>query len=354
MRGYIKRLLLKVVKYIASLPFMGMDEIHNHIIGEVERRQDVFLTQHKRPKSNKSFGIKPQRLSVPNPLTAIVLQGPILSDNNFTEQTILFYQSNFKDAIIIASVWDDESPDLLDKITRTGAVVLLNKKPAFAGVSHINYQITTSINGILKARELGAQYVLKTRTDQRIYGLNMLDYFFNLIKQFPLKNIQVQKQRLIVPNLNTFLFRLYGISDMMMFGHVEDMILYWNAEHDHRHLTHENTSGLSIGDFARKRACEIYLCTEFLKKTGKEPGWDIADSWRVFADNFCIVDYHTIDLYWPKYAPHQEFRNSYYQANNTHQLITFADWLALYNNTYIPPSTEVLNRHEGEYFDLDE
>src|SRR6185503_18530873 len=123
------------------------------------------------------------------------------------------------------------------KIRNEGAMVVLSDKPEYAGYSNINNQIKSSIAGIFKAKELGVKYVMKTRTDQRIYGLNVVDYFINLIRIFPLKNINVQKERLIVPSLNTYLFRIYGISDMTMFGDIDDMILYWNADYDDRKIT---------------------------------------------------------------------------------------------------------------------
>ncbi|MES2278859.1 MAG: WavE lipopolysaccharide synthesis family protein [Bacteroidota bacterium] len=353
MKNHIKSFLFKVVDWVTSLPFMDLNRIHLKVIEKLELKDNTFITEHARPKYSKSFGIQPQ-LSGYNEKIALVLQGPLVKDDNFTLETVLFYKANFKDAVIIVSTWSDEDANLINKIEATGAVILLNQKPAFAGISHINYQITSSINGILKARELGAQYVMKTRTDQRIYGLNVIGYFLNLIKLYPLKNLQVQKQRLIIPNINTFLFRIYGISDMLMFGNIDDMILYWNADHDQRLLKSEETLGLNIKEFSELRACEIYLSTEFLKKTGKKLHWTIEDSWHVFANNFCIVDYHSIDLFWPKYAPHQEFRNRYYNSNNTHQLITFGDWLSLYNSLYTPPNDKILNYHEGEDFRLND
>jgi hypothetical protein len=349
LKRFIKDFFFKIIDYLISISFIDLDRIHLSIIKKIEKKEDVFMTEHKRPKFSCDFRIQPQK-SIAKSLTAIVLQGPVLKEHDFTYETVLFYAGNFKDSIIVVSTWVDEDESVLNRLKEAGAVIVLNQKPEAAGISNINYQITTSINGILKAKELGAEYVMKTRTDQRIYGLNVIDYFLNLIQLYPLKNINVQKERLIVPNINTFLYRLYGISDMLMFGNIEDMILYWNADYDKRIIIKENTYGFDIKSFGELRVCEIYLCTEFIKKTGKEIGWNFHSSWDVFANNFCIVDYHSIDLYWPKYFPHNEIRNRYYSANNTHQLLTFSDWVSLYQSFYRLPSDRILTYREGESF----
>jgi hypothetical protein len=350
LKRYYKSYLSKLIDYAISRRLVDLSQLHTHVVEQIENDEAVFITEHKRPKNSADFNIKSQ-LSSRDESVAIVLQGPILTTDDFTYQTLLLYAKNFKNAILIVSTWADEDEETIKKIQSTGAIVIQNGKPAIAGNAHINYQITSANSGILKARELGAAYVMKTRTDQRVYGLNVTDHFLNLMETYPLKNTSVQKQRLIVPNINTFLYRMYGITDMLMFGDIQDMILYWSAEHDNRIIPDEKDVH-TVKEFANLRVSEIYLCTEFLKKTGKKIEWTIADSWQVFASNFCIVDYQSIDLYWPKYLPHTEYRNRYYTANNTHQLIAFTDWLSLYHNNYLTPPDTYLQYKVGESFVL--
>lgn len=345
---YFRSFLSKIIDYALSCQLVDLSQLHLNIIKQLENKESVFITEHKRPKDSGAFNIKPQS-SNSKSLTAIVLQGPILTTDDFTYQTLLFYAKNFKDSILIVSTWSDEDSALINKLKTTGAIVIQSDKPSIAGNANINYQIVTSINGILKAKEMGAAYVMKTRTDQRIYGLNVTGYFLNLIELYPLKNITVQKSRLIVPNINTFLYRMYGVTDMLMFGDIDDMILYWDADIDER-IIPESNYVYTVKEFANLRVSEIYLCTEFLKKTDKIIQWNLKDSWTVFAENFCVIDYQSIDLYWPKYSPHTEFRDRYYFANNTHQLITFNDWLSLYLNRYHMPSDDFLNYKVGENF----
>lgn len=323
--------------------------MHLNVIQKLEKVENVFLTEHRRPKEHVAYNIKPLTTRT-QPKIAVVIQGPIIIVDNFTLETILLYKKNFKNTILIVSTWIGEDEPTLLKLKSLGIEIILNEKPLISGHSHINYQIKSSITGIKRAKELGAKYVMKTRADQRIYGLNTIEYFLNLIASFPLRNVSLQKERLIIPSINTFLFRLYGITDMMMFGNTDDMILYWNAEPDNRVINDQGViyTGKS---FAEISVCEVYLSTQFLKKTGRNLKWTIEDSWSVYAESFCCVDYNSIDLFWPKYLPHTEFRNRYYSHNNTHQLLTFNDWFSIYNKTYHYPNEKILTFNEGDYFD---
>lgn len=66
-------------------------------------------------------------------------------------------------------------------------------------------------------------------------------------------------------SLNTFLYRIYGISDMFMFGHIEDMLLYWSPEFDSRNpAAVEKELSKSILSYSKQRICEVYFCSEFL------------------------------------------------------------------------------------------
>ena len=257
------------------------------------------------------------------------MQGPLLLENDFTYQTIKLYQALFKDAVIILSTWEDENADYLKRIENLNITILKSKKPDFAGPSNINLQIKTTLQGMLKAKETGVKYALKTRTDQRIYHGKSFEMFRNLIELFPLSNNMVQKKRLVVPSLGTLKYRMYGITDMMMFGDMDDMLLYWNVEFDNRSIGRDDSR--SILDFIHLRVCEIYLCTEFLKKIGCNIEWTLADTWKMYAEHFCIVDHSTINIFWNKYGKKEEYRYKYYHKHSW-ELFEFSDWLNALND----------------------
>ena len=265
---------------------------------------------------------------------AIVIQGPVKTIDEFTFETIKLYKQNFPEAIIILSTWNDESKIVLSRIENLGVVVLKNKKPKYAGISHVNYQIASSKQGMKKAKELGAEYAIKTRTDQRMYATNIEEYLFNMLNLFPLdKSIKKQQKRIIGVSLNTFKYRMYGLSDMFTYGCIDDMMLFWGTEHDTRFIEKKDKvkARLSLRNFSQMRICEVYLTTEFLKNINRSINWTLEDSWRVLSDHFCIIDKDSLDLFWDKYTLSEDRWKDYSDEVNIYEEFNFKDWLNIYN-----------------------
>lgn len=265
--------------------------------------------------------------NAPKNALAIVLQGPILADADFTMETIRFYRRSFPDVILILSTWaitEVQSAEL----ESLDVHCVINQWPENPGISNVNLQIISTKSGLVAAKKAGALHAVKTRTDQRIYNPNFFSYLFSLIKSFPLtrRDRGGQLERLVGISLGSFKYRMYGISDMFMFGHIEDMLCYWSPPLDLRSDTDEERSraGSTWREFSRWRVCEVYFCTEFLKRTGWEPQFTLSDSWKSLADRFCIIDQHSIYLYWHKYNN----RMDRYSLDISHNLeIGFNDWL---------------------------
>ena len=260
---------------------------------------------------------------------AIVVQGLMIDKDLFTVNTMEIYRKNFPDAILILSTWGisrmaASRMDLID------VHVVLNNKPDNPGISNINMQITTSKSGILKAKDIGAEYVLKTRSDQRIYNPSLRIYLFSLIDFYPLPGcVKGQKKRLVAISLNTFKYRLYGVSDMFLFGGIDDMITYWSAPLDNRNSTIGQGSGKTLREFSEYRICETYLCTEFLKKIERDINYSLRDSLSVFRDHFIVIDHSAIKLFWKKYTLDEEKTKKVGQFNPE---MSHNDWFLLYSS----------------------
>jgi len=270
---------------------------------------------------------------------AIVMQGPIIEKDQFTLETLKIYRKRFPEMILILSTWENYSSDILRNYRDIGVKVIENKKPAYFGISNINLQIESAKNGIKVAHSSGAEYCLKTRTDQRIYRHDFILFFLSLIRSFPIDNSLKPKSRIISISLNTYKYRLYGVTDMLNFGHIDDMLLYWTPEFDSRHLE-EMDIGDSVEAWGRARLCEVYLSTEYLQKQGHTLDYTLKDSWNVFSEYFCIVDTSAIDLFWFKYNRWNE--NSRY--NNEYRALdeefTFSDWINANNNLSLYKSSD--------------
>ena len=279
---------------------------------------------------NKDTFKKKLKINIRNKSWAIVMQGPLINENDFTIETLKFYRKNYPDAILILSTWIIPK-NIIKELKKFNIYTLENKIPEKSGKSNINMQIITSSFGILKAKELGAKYVLKTRTDQRIYHPDLDNYLFNLLKTFPMKHKYVsQNSRLIAVSLNTFKFRLYGISDMFIFGNVDDVTKYFNHSLDNQKNIPDkkNYNMYTWRKLSKLSVPEVFFCVEFLKKIGRKAKFTLRDSFNVFRDHFIIIDCKAIDLYWHKYTLNQK---RYDHFGFYDPQLSFNDWLVLYN-----------------------
>ena len=162
--------------------------------------------------------------------TAIVIQGPIAYDNNYTAETFKLYRSIYPNAPIILSTWKGEATADFRKTCAENSVVLLeNDPPEFRGSWNINMQLKSSQQGVKFVREnTAAKFVLKTRTDQRINRFEFLAYFKNLLETFPPKDDKLQR-RIIFLGDGTSQFLPFHLCDFFAFGHISDITKLYDA-----------------------------------------------------------------------------------------------------------------------------
>ena len=308
--------------------------------------RNFFFTLFFYPKKNittdKASNFEIESKFTKNLQFTIVVQGPIILDQDFTIETLKLYRKNFPDAFIILSTWPTTKKNIRI-LKKLNIKVLENLQPKNKGISNINLQIVSSRNGILLAKKMGAKFVLKTRTDQRIYHPNLKNYLFNFINTFPLKKKYMnQKYRLVGISLNTFKYRLYGVSDMFVFGHIKDVMKYFSPPLDNRNRINNTSSDLTWKSFSKLNICEVYFCTNFLKKIGRKINYTLSDSLKIYRDHFIILDYNSIKLYWHKYTLNN---NRYEHFGFFDPQLSFCDWLMLYNlKDSIKLNNSILNK----------
>lgn len=282
----------------------------------LEAATGKLITYHVRPA--RAGQVMSARRKNAYPRSAIVIQGPVIEEKDFTLETIRIYKKYFPEAIIILSTWDDTSANAHEQIKKEGIDFILNKKPEVAGYKNINFQIASSAAGVMRANALGAEYILKTRTDQRFYNPHMLSSLYQALEVFPLFGHTRQIQRLVFSCASKRSdYRLYHASDMMIFGYAADMVAYWQAP-----MVMPDTHG-------NIEMPEQYLMKEFLKKIGHQPIGTVDDSDRVFADYCIILDLPMLDFYWYKYERHQEYKHLPCEGRESHN-VSFLEWLSLY------------------------
>lgn len=327
-------------------PITRHDSLLLAIHNVTKKTDKVFLSMVAKPILSKKFGLKSDAIRK-IPKFAIVIQGPLVIEDNFTIETIKIYRQLFPDVPLILSTWKDENATVLESIRKLGVYVVLSSYPRFIGVQNINLQIVNTKKGIRFAKSLGCEYVIKTRTDERFYAPNCIDYLYQLLKIFPVAKKTRQNKRILSTSMLSFKYRLYSVSDIFMCGDINDMEAYFSPPLDTRKVIPQ---GKTVLTHSKERVGEMYLSTRFLKHHGHNPKWTLADSWKTYADRYVIIDHQSIDLYWMKYDSYKENRFLGYSNLRNCTILDFREWLLLYsdlkNKINIPENT--LNGQFGD------
>ncbi len=294
-----------------------------------ERKSDNFFTYFFRPKYAENVKLIPASIGDTSDV-AIVIQGNI-PDVTFLEESIRIYQKLFPSAIIILSTWNDEI-EKISQLDMPGVHVITSEPPINEGHGHINHQLVNTRAGLLKAQELGAKYVLKIRTDWRIYSPYALLSLVQILKQYPIQITNGARGRIISTNVGTMSGLAYNISDLLLFGYTEDLLQYFPAELDPRDLKACEINHVDFNspiEYSRQRPGEIYFATKYIERLGFELKWTIEDSAYYRNTLFIIIDAEMLDAFWDKYT-RVEYRWKRYELDEVLGLnqVTYAEWLA--------------------------
>jgi hypothetical protein len=240
-------------------------------------------------------------------------------------KTVQLYRRTAPASSVIVSTWDSEERRQIAALEQAGAQVILNRRPPCAGPGNINLQIASTRAGIELACETGFQYILKTRTDTRIYATRFLDFLIGLCEAFPISPGYRARGRVLALDLVTRLFIPYHLSDILLFGHREDIHTYWQVPFStHRAIPDRRTN---LGELWTASVPEIYLCQKYCHGAGFDTQMSLAGWWQSLADLFLVVDRHSIGHFWPKHgfaANHNCHGDAHLKVS---RLCSHADWL---------------------------
>lgn len=299
-----------------------LSNIAKRLVDYAENHVDQFITFHLRPRHAHSMTTWQ---SDPFPALsswALVLQGPVCIEQDFTLETIRLYKNMFPGSTIILSTWEGEYSEYIEQyIVPENIEIVYSTKPPYAGPTNINFQIVSARAGIERAKELGAMYAMKTRTDQRIYEKNSLEFITNTLIYFPASARSGQQKRLtFVHGLPKF--SPYQFADLCMGGHIDDMLEYWQVPE------------VKEGEASAFFVSEVYLATSFLTKKGWSLDWSTKQLWEIYRECLVPIDWYMFDLYWHKYERHREHRDriAYTIATPRLDLLRFSEWFNLVSN----------------------
>jgi len=289
--------------------------------------------------------------------TAIVIQGPIAYDDNYTVETFKLYRSIYPNVPIVVSTWKDEATNAFRKECKENSIVLLENEQPKPIPGNMNLQLVSSLQGVKYVKEnTSAKFVLKTRTDQRINYFSFLVYFKNLLETFPPKGDKLH-ERIIF--LGSFIVKSFHFHphDFISFGHVEDIFKLYDITLDdkldkinyyikHRKIIDSvpyppNFDYDSVTEQSEKLRrlnkvkSRIYLPEICLTRTFYEKYIAPVDenkiyeeSWKFTSDYLILIDFDTIHLDWPKYENMRYKSESKYGVYNN----AFERWLDMYRN----------------------
>lgn len=299
--------------------------VKNKFIEIRKTNTNSFRTIWDRPK--KAENVEYRILTASNTDAGIVLQGPLMLEDDFTLETTRLYRKLYPDTPIVVSTWkasNESEKKTLSIMKDEGILIVESELPKNPGVTNINFQRYNTGKGIEKIKELGCKYVWKTRTDQRFYANNLITFFNHLLNKFPLRIETNATDRLIACSTGTFSNRLYNISDLMMYGNVEDVYRFFWPEEDERPKADIICDMEDILGYCKKRPGEIYFTSHYIEQCGHKLKWTLEDSDYYRQELFIVLDSESLDQFWPKYTDY-EYRWRRYQLDVWEQ-VTFKDW----------------------------
>jgi len=328
-RGYLRRIFNNFIFIKFNKNIHGKKIVNNEKGFVLDFTKNNYISYIIRPKKVKDI-VSQEKLYEESD-TAIIIQGSLFGITDFVSETIDLYLKNFKNSKIILSTWKDNLSKKINYKYKDRIIVIENEKPK-KNIFNTNLQIISTYNALKCAKKLNLSYCLKTRTDCRIYNTNAINHLKNLQRLFPIeKSFKNLNKRIISCSVDTRKFRVYGLSDILLFGDTNNLLNYFKNE------MYEESLKKDFGNYPciiKETAVinEIFLCARFLKSLGLDLDWTLEDWWKKCGDIFCIVDPSSIDFFWFKYhwQYEQRFLNNY--TTNYSQALNFSDWLNLYLN----------------------
>lgn len=262
----------------------------------------------------------------------IVVQGPIIREANFTLDNLRSLRENYPEAKIILSTWEYE--ELNQRVLENLKIEVIKNKLPEKGLENLNYQIFSTKEGIKKLKKYNVEYILKMRTDQRIYNKNIDISLVNLLEIYPIENEKkiLQKKRIITTGINTYKFLPFSLSDMLMFGTIEDMERYWDISLSKKNLL-DNKIFKEIYEVTNQKtlwSCEMYLYINFIKNTKQldKIDYSLQGYYKTLKEQVIITD--IINLYWFKYKMLDETLSN--KPKMREQFLREDEWINLYKN----------------------
>ena len=209
----------------------------------------------------------------------------------------------------------------------------------------------STLVGLRRARELGAKYCIKNRSDLRICKPQAFEYLKSLLDIFPLGGEDIPLKGRIV-SLNGYrgqMFYPFWSQDYMYFGFTEDLINLFDIQRDERDMP--DSSCFMSGEnrirngkeFTETLPPEMYITLQFVKKYVSVDELTIKQSWDIIRKYFVIMNFEDLNAIWKKH--NRYFLNEIMVESDgktmytdPYRIFTFSDFVNLYTGQmpYMP------------------
>lgn len=320
--------ILRLIKIISFLPSSLKLRFLNEMLKAFNEKD---LTYYYTINYRDKFFKEGKKVSSNN--NSIIIQGPILRKDNFTINTINLYQKSCKSKIIL-STWENElSQNEISNLKKRDVKIIINKLPKVAGPSNINFQLKSTSEALKYSLKIGSKFSIKTRTDCRIY-LNNFDE--NLLKFYNYYLKKNSKLKLGSTSL-TRAKRLFGISDIFMFGTTKELLNYFpqcchqkEFENFKRFLNNIKNKDKNFLKDSYSVNPENFLNYNYIcKNISKKTNYNSKDYYRCLKNFFLIIDNSVIDFFWYKYNHQLEFRDKEFTNKNLYAFLSHLKWLRI-------------------------
>lgn len=255
-------------------------------------------------------------------------------------ETVAYYKKVYPKARIIVSTWDNEDEDSLETLrSYPGIDLVVSTPPSNCGNLNVNFQITNSLAGIRRARECGASYICKTRTDQRFQKHDYLGHLADLIGAFPpAEGLSCTGRVAVLGMTYGNLFYPFLVSDFLYFGFAEDIERVFSLPLDER-----ISFDMPIGSTRRawseaELAPEVKIAKAYARSIGLPSASTVEAYWVFLRDALVCTDVQSAGLVWPKYATrflYEESKGLAFDDDSHERLMSyntdFQTWLGIYS-----------------------
>jgi hypothetical protein len=312
----------------------------------VEKNTDYFVSYNLRPKRAENF-ISRESVSENANDYAIIMQGPLVKENNFTLETVKLYNKIYPNVQIIVSTWNTEDAGYVSEIRKCNdCEVLLNELPEYCGFGNLNYQTYSTVEGLKRAKDLNKKFVFKTRCDYRFYKRGLLDYMRSLLMMFPCSDENMsQKYRIVITSgRHDDMFKQFYVGDQFNFGFISDMLNFWDHDlTDVNYPPQEMYKEFELKHLTWKEERDICrnLTRRYIRKMTSSDVPNTIEAYWEFARKYLIfLSAKDVDAYWCKYEnrfEETESNGEYYRKDSMSKYLAynwnFSSWLNLYSGT---------------------